>query len=166
MILVAIGSNLDSKMYGSPYENCQQALKFLEESFSIKKISEFYKTEPIPKSKHPWFVNGVINISTRSSPLETLNILMNIEKKFLRIRNLKNAPRVIDLDLLEYDGKILNDPKLILPHPRMHLRKFVIKPICDIDKNWIHPILNLSAHKILKSLAMQKIFNINISNYG
>ena len=91
---------------------------------------------------------------------------MNIEKKFLRIRNFKNAPRVIDLDLLEYDGKILNDPKLILPHPRMHLRKFVIKPICDIDKNWIHPILNLSAHKILKSLAMQKIFNINVSSHG
>ena len=166
MILVAIGSNLYSKMYGSPYENCQQAIRFLNESFSVKKISEFYKSEPIPKSDQPWFVNGVINISSKLSPTETLNVLMNIEKNFLRVRNTRNEPRVIDLDLLEYDGKVLNDPKLTLPHPRMHLRKFVIKPICDIDKNWMHPVLNLSAQQILKSLAMQKIFNININNHG
>ena len=65
-------------MYGSPYENCQQAIRFLNESFSVKKISEFYKSEPIPKSDQPWFVNGVINISSKLSPTETLNVLMNI----------------------------------------------------------------------------------------
>ena len=166
MILIAIGSNLISKIYGDPYQNCLQALEFIKKKFKIEKISKFYKTEPVPKSNQPWYVNGVISIETKYSPNDILNILMNIEKKFLRVRNVRNEPRVIDLDLLTYKRVILNEPDLIIPHPRMHLRKFVIQPICDIDESWVHPVLNLSAQKLLKSLALQQIFNINENYHG
>ena len=87
-----------------------------------------------------------------------------IEKKFKRVRKKKNEPRFIDLDLLAYNNQIINSRSLILPHPRMHLRKFVMKPICDIDKEWIHPLLQEKARKIIKELANQKISNIKLEH--
>ena len=89
-----------------------------------------------------------------------LDILLQIESQFGRERCEKNEARVIDLDLIAYNRLIVNSLKLTLPHPRMHLRKFVIQPICDINKNWIHPVLK-KASEILKELANQKISNIN-----
>ena len=70
------------------------------------------------------------------------------------------------MDCNDYKRVILNEPDLIIPHPRMHLRKFVIQPICDIDESWVHPVLNVSAQKLLKSLALQQIFNINENYHG
>ena len=86
---------------------------------------------------------------------------MNIEKIFKRVRHLKNESRVIDLDLLCYNEIILKDKHLLIPHPRMHLRRFVMQPLCDINKEWMHPLLNEKAKYILKKLENQKIYNIN-----
>mgnify|MGYP001490554011 FL=1 len=161
MIFIAIGSNLESKEHGSPEENCKAAIKVLKENFYVEKISKFYKTEPIPKSDQPWFVNVVISVKTEFSPEQILRILLSIEANFKRERKKKNEARVIDLDLLSYNNKVLNSKNLTLPHPRMHLRKFVIKPLCDIDNEWKHPRLKKKAKIILKELALQKIMNIN-----
>ncbi|MBS91619.1 MAG: 2-amino-4-hydroxy-6-hydroxymethyldihydropteridine diphosphokinase [Rickettsiales bacterium] len=161
MILVAIGSNLQSKEYGSPYDNCLEVIKLIKKKFYVKQVSRFYKTEPIPKSTQPWFVNAVIEIITKNEPFVILEELLKLEKYFKRQRKKKNEPRIIDLDLLTYNDLILNTDSLVLPHPRMHLRKFVIKPICDLDPFWKHPLLEKSAKDILKKLANQKIFNIN-----
>ena len=161
MILVAIGSNLNSKSFGSPEQNCKAAIDMLRGNFGVTKSSNFYKTEPIPKSKQPWFVNCVVNIKSKICPSNLLDILLQIESQFGRERGEKNEARVIDLDLIAYNRLIINSLKLTLPHPRMHLRKFVIQPICDINKNWIHPVLKKKASEILKELANQKIFNIN-----
>ena len=162
MILIAIGSNLSSELYGNPLNNCLSAIDFLGKKFKILKISKFYKTEPIPQSSQPWYVNGVICISTDKSPDEILEELLFIEKKFKRTRNIKNESRVIDLDLLCYNNRIIDTLDLILPHPRMHLRKFVMQPICDIKENWIHPKFNEKAKTLTKKLANQKIFNIKM----
>ena len=161
MILVAIGSNLNSKSYGSPEQNCKIAIDMLGKYFEVSQFSSFYKTEPIPKSEQPWFVNCIVNIKSKNSPSMVLDTLLKIESQFGRKRNRKNEARIIDLDLVAYNSLIVKSLKLILPHPRMHLRKFVIKPLCDINENWIHPISKKKASEILKELANQKISNIN-----
>tara|TARA_B100000035_G_scaffold156692_1_gene133447 strand:- start:308 stop:793 length:486 start_codon:yes stop_codon:yes gene_type:complete len=161
MILVAIGSNLNSKSFGSPEQNCNAAIEILRKYFEVTQSSSFYKTEPIPKSEQPWFVNCIVNIKSKISPSRILDTLLEIELQFGRKRNRKNEARVIDLDLIAYNNLIVKSLKLTLPHPRMHLRKFVIQPICDINKNWIHPISKKKAFEILKELANQKISNIN-----
>ena len=106
-------------------------------------------------------VNCIVNIKSKISPSNLLDTLLQIESEFGRERGEKNEARVIDLDLIAYNRLIVNSLKLTLPHPRMHLRKFVIQPICDINKNWIHPVLKKKASEILKELANQKISNIN-----
>ena len=161
MILVAIGSNLNSKSFGSPEQNCNAAIDMLKKYFEVAQSSSFYKTEPIPKSEQPWFVNCIVNIKSKISPSRILDTLLEIELQFGRKRNKKNEARVLDLDLIAYNSLIVKSLKLTLPHPRMHLRKFVIQPICDINKNWIHPISKKKAFEILKELANQKISNIN-----
>ena len=167
MIFIAFGSNLNSKSFGNPTQNCIKAIEILKKKFDVQKISKFYQTEPIPKSSQPWFVNGVISIKTTITPLKILKNLMFIEESFKRKRNTKNEPRVIDLDLISYNDVVLNTESLILPHPRMHLRKFVLKPICDINDDWEHPVLKQKAKKLLKTLANQKIFNIKVNiNHG
>jgi len=161
MIIVAIGSNLSSKTYGLPENNCIECLKILKKVFFVKKVSKFYKSEPIPKSDQQWYVNGVIEICTNLYPQDILNKLFSIENHFKRTRKIRNEPRVIDLDLISYKNKTINNKSLIIPHPRMHQRKFVIRPICDLDPNWKHPVLKIKANVLLKSVANQKIFNIN-----
>ena len=161
MILVAIGSNLNSKSFGSPEQNCNAAIDMLRKYFEVTQSSSFYKTEPIPRSEQPWFVNCIVNIKSKTSPSRISDTLLKIESQFGRKRNRKNEARVIDLDLIAYNSLIVKSLKLTLPHPRMHLRKFVIQPICDINKNWIHPISKKKAFEILKELANQKISNIN-----
>lgn len=161
MILIAIGSNLESSTYGSPKENCIAAINILKKKFNVQSISKFYKTEPIPKSEQPWFVNAVIEVRTKLSPTDILKTLLSIESDFKRTRKNKNEARVIDLDLISYDNQIIKSRELTIPHPRMHLRKFVIKPICDINENWEHPKLKKKASIILKELAKQQIMSIN-----
>ncbi len=165
MILVAIGSNLSSEAFGSPLNNCKKAIEILENKFKLLRVSNFYETEPIPKSEQPMYINGVISLRTKNLPNEILDILMSVEIEFQRVRKFKNESRVIDLDLLCYNNLILNTKNLILPHPRMHLRRFVIQPICDIDENWKHPILKISAKNLLKTLENQNISIIN-THYG
>ena len=161
MILIAIGSNLNSDLFGTPRKNCEAALSVMKNYFEILNISNFYKTEPIPKSSQPWFVNSVVNVRCEINPEKVLEILLRIENYFGRKRTVKNEARVIDLDLISYNDLIINTEKLILPHPRMHLRKFVIKPICDIDETWIHPVFKKKAYTILKELAKHDISTIN-----
>ena len=82
MILIAIGSNLNSEAFGTPLENCLKAIEFLQEKYKVLKVSNFYKTEPIPKSDQPFFVNAVVSIETNYKPNKILNSLMLIEKRF------------------------------------------------------------------------------------
>ena len=161
MILIALGSNLKSETYGDPIKNCYKALEFLEKRFEVEKVSNFYETEPIPKSNQAMYVNGVVSVKTNFLPKKILSELMKIEKIFKRVRHLKNESRVIDLDLLCYNEIILKEKNLQLPHPRMHLRRFVMQPLCDINKEWVHPLKKDTAKNILKKLANQKIYNIN-----
>ena len=146
-----------------PLENCLKSVEILKKNFFVKKISRFYKTEPIPKSDQPWYVNAVVEIKTTLKPYDILKKLFLI-RITLRESEKKNEARVIDLDLLCYNKIINTNLNLTIPHPRMHLRKFVVQPICDINPSWIHPVLKIKAKILLKKLANQKIFYINQLN--
>jgi len=142
---IAFGSNLGNKK-----QNIEKALEFMKEKSTILKISKIRKTEPIGFLDQDWFLNGVVQIKTNLTPLELLKFLKNIEKKLGRKKTFKNGPRIIDLDIIFYNDIIFNQKKLIIPHPEMHKRMFVLKPMCEINKNFIHPILQKSIKNLTK----------------
>ena len=111
--------------------------------FGLKvcKQSNWYKSAPVPISKQPWFVNGVVEISSNQGAKSLLNVLHSIEDLFGRQRSDLNSSRTLDLDLLDYKGMIVDDcPELILPHPRMEKRAFVLVPLRDICPDWRSPL--------------------------
>ena len=143
MIYLAIGSNLSGLNNETPIQNCNLVLDTIKKELSVKKKSSWYKSQPIPVSNQSWYVNGVIEVETEKDPLELLNFLIDLEKSFGRIRNKKNESRIIDLDIIDYNQKVLNiNDKLITPHPRMNERAFVLLPLYEINPIWTHPITN------------------------
>jgi len=148
---VAIGSNLGDKL-----ENCRRAIAELEAMVEIRVTgrSRFYQTEPVDFTAQDWFVNAVVRMETVLSPLALLERLLTIQRRAGRPPDgLRFGPRVLDLDLLMYDEWVMDDSRLTLPHPRMHRRRFVLQPICDIDPSLIHPILGKDVRRLLSELS-------------
>ncbi|MBC8285227.1 MAG: 2-amino-4-hydroxy-6-hydroxymethyldihydropteridine diphosphokinase [Nitrospinae bacterium] len=147
--LIGIGSNL-----GSAAENCKRAISLLSESESISLIAQsaLYQSEPIGKVDQPWFVNAAIVVHTSLSPENLLQFLLNIEQLLGRIRNEKWGPRIIDLDILDYDGRIINSKTLALPHPEMIHRRFVLEPLSEIAGSTIHPLKEKTILSLLNEL--------------
>jgi 2-amino-4-hydroxy-6-hydroxymethyldihydropteridine diphosphokinase len=115
--------------------------------------SSFYKTEPVDYTNQEWFVNCVILIQTTLSPCALLSMQKKIERDAGRQRDtVRFGPRVLDMDIVLYDKLVLVSPSVIIPHPRMHKRRFVLQPICDIDSNITHPVLKKSVADLLKRL--------------
>ena len=163
MIYIGIGSNLNGKNNETPLQNCKKALVELKKEVNICKISSWYKSEPIPVSNQPWFINGVIEISTDKSSLDLLEFILSIEKVFGRVREKKNEARILDLDIIDYKKKILYiKNKLIIPHPRMHERSFVLQPLSELNPKWIHPIKKKGIKELIRNLNnKQKISKIS-----
>jgi len=141
MILIALGANLESR-YGSPAETLEAAKREIEaRGIVIVKSARIWLTAPVPfDPKQDWYHNSLICVETDLAPHGLLELMLNIEEDFGRVRSVKNAPRLLDLDLIAYDDEIIMDgERLIVPHPRMHERLFVLRPLKDINKNWTHP---------------------------
>jgi len=138
---IGIGSNL-----GNRPANIESAIAELKGSsgISIEKISSIIETTPIGGPRQSKYLNGVVKIKTEISPRALLGILQKIENKLGRIRTVKNGPRTIDLDMLLYDDKMINEPDLKVPHPRMFEREFVMRPLLEIEPQ-IMERLNLKA---------------------
>ena len=152
MIHLNIGSNLDSK-HGSRFTNIAIAIKLLIESkVMIEKISNFYETPSYPNKNFPKFLNVGVKADYKDNYLALLEIIKLIEKKMGRLQAKKNNPRIIDIDIIDFNKKIKKSEKLILPHPKCHLRNFVLYPILQIDPNWSHPILNKNAQFLINNL--------------
>ena len=155
MIHLNIGSNLDSK-YGSRFDNISIAIKLLiDTKIKVKKISNFYETPSYPNKNHPKFLNVGLIINFEKDYFELLKKIKIIEKKIGRIRTKRNDPRIIDIDIIDFKKKIENTEMLILPHPKCHLRNFVLYPILQIDPNWTHPILQKNAHFLINKLSQK-----------
>ena len=155
MIHLNIGSNLDST-YGSRSDNIIKAINLLIKSkIKIKKISNFYETPSYPNNNLPRFLNIGLLIDFNNNYINLINTAKQIEKKIGRIKKKKNDPREIDIDIIDFKGEIKKTKELILPHPRCHLRNFVLFPILQIDPNWFHPVLKKNAQFLINNLSQK-----------
>jgi 2-amino-4-hydroxy-6-hydroxymethyldihydropteridine diphosphokinase len=153
MILIGIGSNLASSEYGAPLETAVAALAQLpRQGIAVVARSRWYSSEPVPPSNQPWFVNAVAAIETGLEPPALLDRLLAVEARFGRSRGVPDAARTLDLDLLDYDGRRIETERLSLPHPRLHQRRFVLAPLCELAPDWRHPVLGVSAETLLAQL--------------
>ena len=155
MILLNIGSNLDTTK-GDRLYNIEETLKLIRlENIKIIKISSIYETPSYPNKKNPKFFNMGLGIEYERSPKHLIKKLHNIEKKLQRTRGIKNQPRTCDIDLIDYEGIILKSKVLTIPHSKAHLRNFVLFPIKEIAPKWIHPILKERIDLLIKKLSFK-----------
>jgi len=152
MIAVALGANLESKA-GAPSATLRAALAALQENgVRIVAVSPFYRTPAWPDPRDPDYVNAVASVATTLGPRELLAELERTETRFGRKRSVKNAPRTIDLDIVDYDGRIEEGPP-VLPHPRMRDRAFVLVPLADVAPGWRHPVTGESVENLIAALS-------------
>lgn len=146
---ISFGSNL-----GDREKNINEALKSINDSDDIEiiKVSKIIETEPWGYLEQDNFLNGVCEIKTLLSPKELISFLMSIEKKLKREREIKWGPRTLDLDIIFYNDIISEDEEIILPHPRMHLRKFVLEPMNELAPYKIHPLYKKRVFELLEEL--------------
>ena len=161
MILVALGANLPTARYGTPAQGLDAALDALADC-GIRPVarSRWYRSAPIPPAEGPWFVNGVIRVETTLAPVPLMTNLLEVETRFGRRRSVAGASRPLDLDLLDYHGRIVDrsgdggGPALVLPHPRLSERAFVLAPLVEVAPEWRHPVTGASAESLLAALAV------------
>ena len=147
---ISVGSNLDRKL-----ENCRKGITALICYGKCRLIDQsfVYQTEPVDYKDQDWFVNCAVKIETTLDPFSLLDTLKSIERDAGRTRNaVRFGPRVLDLDIILYDAMVVDTLKLVIPHPRMHKRHFVLKPICDIDPDIMHPVFHRTMQSLLEGL--------------
>jgi len=147
VVYLGLGSNQNS-----PYERCLEAIQRLlrMNGINVVQSSAFYRTEPVGTPSKDWFINAVLEIRTTLSPIELLAVLQDEEKAMGRVRTVKKGPRVIDLDILLFNQDIVFDEdRLIIPHPELHKRRFVLVPMNDIASYVIHPAFGVSMKGLL-----------------
>lgn len=155
-VYLSLGSNLGKKK-----ENIERAISFLKEKGIVKKISSFYKTEPVDVRDQPWFVNCVVEAETVLSPEKLLVFTQSIEKRLKKRILRRKGPRTIDIDILFYDNKRINKKNITIPHPRLHNRNFVVIPFCEINPHFVHPVLKKTMADLCNEVnETQKIIKI------
>lgn len=160
MILVALGSNLPHPRFGPPRSVCEAALRRLQElGVTLRRRSRWYASAPIPASDQPWFVNGVaeVAVSEGTGPAALLALLHQVEAEFGRQRQERNEARILDLDLIDFGGRVSapgEQPEL--PHPRLRGRGFVLLPLQELAPNWRHPLTGEGIAALADALAPEQ----------
>ncbi len=151
-IFIALGANIPS-VAGPPECTLKAALAALEaRGIRVRKVSAFRRTEAWPDPADPPFINAVAGIETNLQPVALLGLLHEVETVFGRKRSVANAPRSLDLDLIDYRGRVARG-EVELPHPRMADRRFVLEPLAEVAPAWRHPVTGLSAEAMLRALS-------------
>jgi len=147
---IAVGSNLGDKR-----SNCARGIDALDQirGITVTARAGTYKTAPVDYTDQDWFVNTAVRIETDLSPADLLTRLKQIERDAGRDKKgIRFGPRILDLDIIFYDELVLRTETLDIPHPRMHKRRFVLRPICDIDPTVMHPTLKLPVKSLLAAI--------------
>ena len=145
-IYLSVGSNL-----GDRAKNLRVAIDGLPHAgAAVKKVSSFYETEPVDLREQPWFLNCAVEAETHFDPMTLLRALREIETKMGSKKLVAKGPRLIDIDILLYGSETVDTPELQVPHPRMHLRRFVLAPLAEIAPEGVHAALKMTVAQLLE----------------
>lgn len=152
IVYLALGSNMGNRL-----SNLKAAVLNLTPQMTVKQKSSVYETPPWGFTEQDAFLNQVVKVTTYLEPEPLLRHLKRMETALGRVPNFQNGPRVIDIDILFFDNTIINTPPLVVPHPRLHERAFVLVPLAEIEPDFIHPILQRPINKILEDVDRSEI---------
>ncbi|MDP1546620.1 MAG: 2-amino-4-hydroxy-6-hydroxymethyldihydropteridine diphosphokinase [Anaerolineales bacterium] len=155
IVYLALGSNMGNRL-----ANLKNAVSHLTPQMSVKKKSLVYETPPWGYADQPAFLNQVVMAETYMEPEPLLGHLKRLETALGRVASFQNGPRLIDIDILFYDDAILDSPPLVIPHPRLHQRAFVLVPLNDIASDFVHPVLGKQVGELLLD-----VDRLNINEY-
>ena len=145
-VLLGLGANL-----GDPLAQLARAVDEIRAHATVDHVSPVYRSEPVGHADQPDFYNLVLVCRTRHEPAELLRRTQEVEDRLGRRRTFRNAPRPIDIDLLAYGDRVMRTRDLVLPHPRLHLRGFVLHPLAQVAPEWRHPVLGRTARELLSA---------------
>ncbi len=163
LALIGVGANLPGPDGRSALETCRAAIQMmgLLPNMRVAGVSRWYESAPMPPSGQPPYVNAVVALAADPGvtidPAALLARLMEVEAACGRARSTPNAARTLDLDIIAIGGMVRDAPDPILPHPRAHLRAFVLAPLSDVAPDWVHPVLGRTAAVLLAELPLQEI---------